>query len=65
MSVALRPLHLAGKLIPCRWDLRPVYTMVDMDIWDEPCRAKVDEAIHDGLAVDGLTLMLFGGIFFD
>jgi hypothetical protein len=61
MSIELRPVHLSGKLIPCRWDLRPVYTMVDLGIWDDPCRLLVDQALADDAALDSLTLMFYGG----
>jgi len=63
MSSALRSKHLAGELIPCRWDLQPVYTMIDTGIWDEPCRKQLDEALADDRALDGFTLMLYGRHF--
>lgn len=55
--------HKSGKLIPCRWSLQPVYTLIDMELWDRQCRDIVDGAIVDDRAVDGLSLMLFGGNF--
>jgi len=63
MSSALRLKHLAGELIPCRWELQPVYTMLDTGIWDDPCRKQLDEALADDRAVDGFTLMLYGSHF--
>src|SRR4029077_2826460 len=33
MSRGWRSAHLSGKLIPCRWDLMPVYTMLDTGTW--------------------------------
>jgi hypothetical protein len=63
MSIALRPKHLAGELIPCRWELQPVYTMLETGIWDDPCRKQLDEVVADDRALDGFTLMLFGGNF--
>jgi energy-coupling factor transporter ATP-binding protein EcfA2 len=61
LTTAWRSLHLSNKLIPCRWDLQPVYTMLDTGMWDEPCRARLNEALIDDVALDGLTLMLYGG----
>ena len=61
MSQGWRKEHLSGKLIPCRWDLQPVYTMIDTGVWDDPCRKVLDEALSDDRAIDGFTLMLFGG----
>lgn len=61
MSSNWRSLHIAGKLIPCRWNLMPVYTMLDTGQWDDECRKLVDEILVDDRVVDGLTLMLYGG----
>jgi energy-coupling factor transporter ATP-binding protein EcfA2 len=61
LAATWRSQHLSGKLIPCRWDLQPVYTMVDMNVWDEPCRNLLDELLDDNNALDGFTLMLYGG----
>lgn len=55
--------HLSGKLIPCRWDLQTVYTMVDTEVWDDPCRKALEEGLADDRGLDGFTLMLFGGPF--
>jgi hypothetical protein len=55
--------QLSGKLIPCRWDLQPVYTMLDTGVWDDPCRQVLDNALADARAVDGFTLLLFGGAY--
>jgi len=63
MSLALKSKHLMGQLIPCRWDLQPVYIMIDMGIWDDTCRARLDSAIADDRGIDGFTLMLFGSFF--
>jgi hypothetical protein len=63
MSIALRTKHLEDKLIPCRWDLQPVYTMLDTGIWDDPCRKRLEDFLAHPSALDGLTLMLFGHNF--
>jgi hypothetical protein len=63
LSHKWRGLHLSGKLIPCRWDLMPVYTMLDTGVWDEPCRKAVDEILSDDRALDAFTLMLYGGAY--
>jgi hypothetical protein len=55
--------HLSGKLLPCRWDLQPLYTMVNMGIWDDLCRGTLDEALVDDKALDGFTLLLYGGAY--
>ncbi len=60
MSVALRPSHISGTLIPCRWDLSPVYMMIDTGIWDDECRDKLDIVLADDRALDGFTLYLYG-----
>src|ERR1700733_9383 len=59
-SRALRSVHLQHQLIPCRWDLMPVYTMIDTSNWDDQCRMTVlaDIASDDG--IDGFTLMVYG-----
>ena len=57
--------HLAGKLIPCRWDLQPVYMMLDIGNWDGnwdgDCQEQLDSILGEDRVVDGLTLMLYGG----
>jgi hypothetical protein len=60
MAVRWKSLHWAGKLVPCRWDLQPVFSMVDMSIWDDKCRQLLDEVLNDDRALDGFTLMLYG-----
>lgn len=59
-GVELKSLHLQGMLIPCRWDLQPVYTMLDAEKWDDACRAALAQSLGQDDAADGLTLMLFG-----
>jgi hypothetical protein len=61
MSITLQEKHLAGELIPCRWELNPVYTMLEMGIWGDPCRKQLNEVLADDRALDGFTLMLYGG----
>jgi hypothetical protein len=61
MSRNWRMQHLSGKLIPCRWDLSPVYTMLDTGIWDDSCRKALDQELTNDRALDAFTLMLFGG----
>lgn len=63
MTIDWLQLHRAGKLIPCRWDLIPVYTMIDTGVWDDLSREAVNVALADDRAVDGLTLMFFGSMF--
>jgi hypothetical protein len=60
MNAELRALHLMGKLVPCRWDLQPVYTMVDSGAWDEPCRNALAHELERDEAADGMALMYFG-----
>jgi hypothetical protein len=52
---------MAGKLIPCRWDLQPVFTMLDTGVWDDSCRRQLDDALGEDCALDGFTLMLYAG----
>lgn len=61
MSHNWRTQHLSRKLIPCRWDLSPLYTMLDTGIWDDPCGKVLDEELAEDRALDAFTLMLFGG----
>lgn len=63
MSHNWRTQHLSGQLIPCRWDLSPIYTMLDTGIWDDPCREALDRELADDRALDAFTLMLFGGAY--
>lgn len=37
--------------------------MVDMEVWDEPCRRALDELLVDDRALDAFTLLLYGGAF--
>jgi hypothetical protein len=62
-SLRSRSAHLSNRLIPCRWDLQPVYTMIDTGIWDDVCRLRMDESLQDPRAVDGFTIMLYGGTY--
>jgi hypothetical protein len=55
-----RALHMANRLVPCRWDLMPIYTMLDTGIWNEDCRRVMDESIGEDRGLDALTLMLYG-----
>jgi len=63
MAQAWRVLHLSGRLVPCHWDLQTVYTMLDTGVWDDPCRKALDDVLLNDRALDGFTLMLFGGPF--
>ncbi len=63
MAQTWRKEHLSGELIPCRWDLQPVYTMIDTQVWDEECRQALDDVLQDDRALDGISLMLYGGHF--
>lgn len=63
MSHGWRTQHLSGMLIPCRWDVMPLYTMLDTGIWDEPCRKSLDDQLLGDRALDAFTLMLYGAHF--
>jgi hypothetical protein len=63
MNADLRSLHLSGKLVPFRWDLQPVYTMVDAGAWDAPCRDALAAELKQDDAAGGLVLMFFGAHF--
>jgi hypothetical protein len=60
LSQRWRTEHLSGKLLPCRWDLMPVYTMINTGVWDDLCRKGLDGALSDDHALDAFTLMLYG-----
>lgn len=63
LATKWRTEQLSGKLVSCRWDLQPVDTMVDMGIWDTPCRSGLDQSLSEQRALDGFTLMLYGGAY--
>ena len=63
MAQRWRADHLSGELIPCRWSLQPVYTMIDTQVWDEECRQALEDVLSDGRALDGFSLMLYGSHF--
>jgi predicted KAP-like P-loop ATPase len=63
MSIAWRPHHIAGTLVPCRWDLQPIYTMIETGIWDDICRAYLEKMLKDDRGLDGFTLMLYGASY--
>lgn len=63
MAISWRAEHLSGELIPCRWDLQPVYTMIDTQVWDEKCRQALEDVLSDDRAFDGFSLMLYGSHF--
>jgi hypothetical protein len=58
-----RDQHLGGQLISCRWDLQPVFTMLDVGVWDEECRAAADAMLDNNQAVVAFSLMLYGNYF--
>lgn len=60
MSRESRVKHLAGQLIPCRWDLMAVYTMVDTSEWDGECRKALEDVLQFNEVVDSLTLLFYG-----
>jgi hypothetical protein len=60
MSQQLRLKQIVGQLIPCRWDLQPVYTMLDTGIWDTECRRVLEADLVNDAAHDSFTLMLYG-----
>jgi hypothetical protein len=61
LSKEMRTKQLSRALIPCRYDLQPVYTMIDTGEWDLPCQEALQSDIERGPALDGFTLMLYGG----
>lgn len=63
MAAGWRAEHIAGRLIPCRWDMQTVYTLIDMGLWDDQCRALFDQKLADTAALDGITLMLYGSYY--
>ena len=44
-------------------DLHPVYTMINTEVWDDPCRKMLDDTLADSRTLDGFTLMFFGAHF--
>jgi hypothetical protein len=60
-SKEMRPKQASRSLIPCRYDLQPVYIMIDTGEWDSVCQGILQEEIEAGPALDGFTLMLYGG----
>ena len=63
MAVQYQRKHRAGVIIPVFWQLNTLYTAVDTGLWNEACREKLHNDLLDTTALDGLTLMLFGGVY--
>lgn len=61
MAQRHRELHLRGALLPALWSLVPIHNMVDVGVWDEACRAALDVSLQDQAALDGFTLLGYGG----
>jgi hypothetical protein len=61
MARAHRRLHRRGTLLPALWVMNPIWNMVDIDAWDDACRTKLDRALKGDEALDGFTLLVFGG----
>lgn len=61
LSERWRERHLATNLIPWLWDLQPIFTMLDVEVWDKRCQELLEQSIADDAALDGFTLMLYGG----
>ena len=56
-----REQHLAGRFLWSQWQFNPVYTMIDTGVWDDDCRARVQDFLTDDpRAIDALTLMFYG-----
>lgn len=53
--------HLAGQLIPRCWAIDPILAMIDCNVWNAECRDAVTKILSDPLAVDSISLMMFGG----
>lgn len=53
--------HINGTLIPCFWSLMPIYLLLDLGLWSDRCRDELLARIAMPDALDGFTLMLFGG----
>ncbi|MEA2875051.1 MAG: hypothetical protein QOF14_247 [Hyphomicrobiales bacterium] len=63
MSHDWRLQHLSGKLLQCSWDMQPVYTMIDLGVWDDACRRQLDNETADRRALIGFTILLFGAAY--
>jgi hypothetical protein len=59
-SKEMRTKQLSADFIPCRYDLQPVYTMIDTGEWDSKCKEVLASDFSNGAALDGFTLMLYG-----
>lgn len=59
LSEGYRERHLQQNWLRNLWSLQPVYTMKDTEIWDDACRARMDELMSDNAALDGIALMIF------
>jgi KAP family P-loop domain len=55
--------HLSGKFLPCHWSVDAAFVMIDTDAWTRACRSALDQVLEDDRALDGFTLLLFGGSF--
>lgn len=59
LSEGYRERHLQQNWLRNLWSLHPVYTMKDTEIWDDACRARMDELMSDNAALDCFALMFF------
>lgn len=62
-SATYRDQHLTGNWIASLWNLSPVYNMIDVGAWDSECRARLDVLLGEPSALDGFTLLMYGGGF--
>lgn len=62
-AATFRDKHLTEDWLATLWVLSSVYNMVDAGMWDEKCRKRLDELLEKPEALDGFSLLLYGGAF--
>lgn len=61
VSTNYRKQHLGGRFLWSLWHPNPIFTMLNIGVWDDACKARLQEFLADPKAVDALTLMFYGG----
>lgn len=60
-SSTFRDKHLTSNWVASLLHLSPIYNMIDVGLWDEECRNRLDTILSRPEALDGFTLLLYGG----
>lgn len=59
-----KTLHLSGDLLSTVVDLHAFHALLDLNMWDEECKSKIQEELSEDRFFDRFTLMAFGATYF-